>query len=113
MEAGPGEVTAEAESVTGIPLGTPVIAGTIDAWTEAVSVGAHEPGDLMLFKGRYSLHRVTRVEGARPRFVAFLSYALMPDYIGSPRRVQQVYGRCLPVHLEAERSRVRADSLMD
>ncbi|MCK8468016.1 FGGY family carbohydrate kinase [Microbacterium sp. KSW4-16] len=46
-----GEVTAEAESVTGIPLGTPVIAGTIDAWTEAVSVGAHEPGDLMLMYG--------------------------------------------------------------
>lgn len=46
-----GEVTAEAAALTGIPVGTPVIAGTIDAWTEAVSVGAHEVGDLMLMYG--------------------------------------------------------------
>lgn len=46
-----GEVTADAASATGIPAGTPVIAGTIDAWTEAVSVGAHEVGDLMLMYG--------------------------------------------------------------
>lgn len=46
-----GEVTAEAAAATGIPPGTPVITGTIDAWTEAVSVGAHESGDLMLMYG--------------------------------------------------------------
>ncbi|WP_407359704.1 FGGY-family carbohydrate kinase [Microbacterium sp. LBN7] len=46
-----GEVTAEAASATGIPARTPVITGTIDAWTEAVSVGAHEVGDLMLMYG--------------------------------------------------------------
>lgn len=46
-----GEVTASAAAATGIPTGTPVITGTIDAWTEAVSVGAHEPGDLMLMYG--------------------------------------------------------------
>lgn len=46
-----GHVTADAASVTGIPVGTPVITGTIDAWTEAVSVGAHEVGDLMLMYG--------------------------------------------------------------
>lgn len=44
-------MTAEAALVTGIPEGTPVIAGTIDAWTEAVSVGAHGVGDLMLMYG--------------------------------------------------------------
>lgn len=46
-----GEVTAAASALTGIPAGTPVITGTIDAWTEAVSVGAHEVGDLMLMYG--------------------------------------------------------------
>ncbi|MFB4351454.1 FGGY-family carbohydrate kinase [Microbacterium sp. CR_7] len=46
-----GAVTAGAAEATGIPAGTPVIAGTIDAWTEAVSVGAHELGDLMLMYG--------------------------------------------------------------
>lgn len=46
-----GSVTPEASLVTGIPEGTPVITGTIDAWSEAVSVGAHEVGDLMLMYG--------------------------------------------------------------
>ena len=46
-----GVVSAEAAALTGIPAGTPVIAGTIDAWTEAVSVGAHGVGDLMLMYG--------------------------------------------------------------
>lgn len=46
-----GTVTDAAAEATGIPLGTPVITGTIDAWTEAVSVGAHEASDLMLMYG--------------------------------------------------------------
>ena len=46
-----GEITSEAAALTGIPAGTPVIAGTIDAWAEAVSVGAHGDGDLMLMYG--------------------------------------------------------------
>lgn len=43
-----GEVTAD---IAGVRRGTPVITGTIDAWTESVSVGAIEPGDLMLMYG--------------------------------------------------------------
>ncbi len=46
-----GTVTRAAAARTGIPEGTPVITGTIDAWTEAVSVGAHGAGDLMLMYG--------------------------------------------------------------
>ena len=46
-----GEVTAEAAAETGIPAGVPVITGTIDAWSEAISVGAHHTGDLMLMYG--------------------------------------------------------------
>jgi xylulokinase len=38
-------------AVAGIAAGVPVIVGTIDAWAEAVSVGAHEVGDLMLMYG--------------------------------------------------------------
>lgn len=48
----PGEqagVTVQA--VGGIPAGVPVITGTIDAWSEALSVGAHNVGDLMLMYG--------------------------------------------------------------
>ncbi|MGF2949710.1 FGGY-family carbohydrate kinase [Microbacterium alcoholitolerans] len=46
-----GTVTSAASDLTGIPAGTPVITGTIDAWSEAVSVGAHGVGDLMLMYG--------------------------------------------------------------
>ena len=46
-----GVVTAEAADLTGLPRGTPVVAGTIDAWAEAVSVGVRREGDLMLMYG--------------------------------------------------------------
>ena len=46
-----GTVTTEAASLTGLRPGTPVVAGTIDAWAEAVSVGVSAPGDVMLMYG--------------------------------------------------------------
>jgi xylulokinase len=46
-----GWVSPSAAEQAGLPAGIPVIAGTIDAWTEAVSVGAHGAGDLMLMYG--------------------------------------------------------------
>ncbi|MFI7431836.1 FGGY-family carbohydrate kinase [Micromonospora sp. NPDC049836] len=46
-----GAVTAGAAAATGLPAGIPVVAGTIDAWSEAISVGAQRVGDLMLMYG--------------------------------------------------------------
>ncbi|MGE2714756.1 FGGY-family carbohydrate kinase [Mycolicibacterium litorale] len=46
-----GTVTAEAAAATGVPAGTPVSAGTIDAYSEAFSVGVRQPGDQMLMYG--------------------------------------------------------------
>ncbi|MGH2761247.1 MAG: FGGY-family carbohydrate kinase [Thermoleophilaceae bacterium] len=46
-----GQVTAAAAEVTGLAPGTPVAAGTVDAWAEAVSVGVRAPGDTMLMYG--------------------------------------------------------------
>jgi len=46
-----GAVTDAAAAVTGLPAGIPVITGTIDAWSEALSIGAQTPGDLMLMYG--------------------------------------------------------------
>ncbi|WP_151475844.1 FGGY-family carbohydrate kinase [Streptomyces albicerus] len=46
-----GHVTAEAAGATGLPAGIPVVSGTIDAWSEALSVGAQHTGDLMLMYG--------------------------------------------------------------
>jgi xylulokinase len=46
-----GAVTQEASDATGIPVGTPVSAGTVDAWAEAFSAGVRQPGDLMVMYG--------------------------------------------------------------
>lgn len=46
-----GTVTATASALTRLPAGTPVCAGTVDAWAEAFSAGVRHPGDLMLMYG--------------------------------------------------------------
>jgi xylulokinase len=46
-----GTVGADAAAQTGLAEGTPVSAGTVDAWAEAFSAGVREPGDLMLMYG--------------------------------------------------------------
>ncbi|MEQ8895679.1 MAG: hypothetical protein RID23_01200 [Roseovarius sp.] len=86
---------------------TRVLDGTSD---KVVSLEL-EPGDLQLFKGRYSLHRVAPLEGPTPRFVAIFSYVGAPGMVGSIERTQQLYGRTLPIH--HERQRPRGDTLID
>jgi len=83
----------------------------LDGTSDKVSVLELEPGDLQLFRGRYSLHRVTPLVGDRPRYVAIFSYVEEPDMVGSPERTQQLYGRTLPIHWE--RAGRRADSYID
>lgn len=46
-----GTVSPAAAAATGIPAGTPVAAGTVDAYSEAFSVGVRRPGDQMLMYG--------------------------------------------------------------
>lgn len=46
-----GVVTPAAAEETGLPVSTPVAAGTVDAWAEAVSAGVRQSGDLMLMYG--------------------------------------------------------------
>ena len=70
-----------------------------------------EPGDLQLFRGRYSLHRVAPLKGDRPRHVAILSYVDQPDMVATPERAKQLYGRALPIHYE--RAGQRGDTLID
>lgn len=71
------------------------------------------PGDLQLFKGRYSLHRVSPVRGATARHSAIFAYSERPGVIGSVARTRQLFGRVLPEHLEAEGRAVRGDRLLD
>jgi hypothetical protein len=74
---------------------------------------ALRPGDLQLFTGRFSLHRVTTVRGPSARHSAVLAYCERPGVVGSVTRTRQLFGRVRPEHLAAERHRVRADRLLD
>ena len=67
-----------------------VVDGT---YTTPPTIVEGAPGDLQLFRGRYSLHRVTAVEGAIPRHTLVLSYASHPGTIGPLDRTRSVYGR--------------------
>lgn len=71
------------------------------------------PGDLQLFKGRYSLHRVSPVEGQVARHSAIFAYSERRGVIGSVSRTRQLFGRVLPEHLRAEGRAVRGDRLLD
>ncbi|MGZ4690131.1 MAG: HalD/BesD family halogenase [Acidimicrobiia bacterium] len=52
-----------------------------------------EPGTLMLFQGRHSLHRVTPIEGEVPRLVALLAYDTKPGTCSSELLRAFRYGR--------------------
>lgn len=54
------------------------------------------PGTLMLFDGRWSMHRVTEIRGPRPRYVALLAYDTEPGTDSSETLKLSRYGR-LPV----------------
>jgi len=88
-----------------------VVKAVLDGVSNRVKSLALEPGDLQLFKGRYSLHRVSPLKESTPRYVAILSYAEQPDMVGTPERVKQLYGRVLPIHLE--RAGLRGDYYLD
>jgi hypothetical protein len=72
-----------------------------------------QPGDLQLFRGRYSLHRVSRVEGETERHSAIFAYSERPGVVGTVARTRQLFGRVLPEHLAAQGRGVRVDQLLD
>ncbi len=74
---------------------------------------AVRPGDLQLFRGRYSLHRVSAVQGSTDRHSAIFAFTEQPGVIGSVARTQQLFGRVLPAHRAAEGRAVRVDHLLD
>jgi len=70
-----------------------------------------EPGDLQIFKGRFTLHRVTKVEGNRSRYLAIPAYVLDPWRVNTPEHSRTIYGKALPIH--HERNVKRSDGLAD
>mgnify|MGYP001447023730 FL=1 len=70
-----------------------------------------DPGDLQIFKGRFTLHRVTKVEGNRSRYLCIPAYVLDPWRVNTPEHSRTIYGKVLPIHIE--RNKPRADGLVD
>ncbi len=84
-----------------------------DSGEEYVSRLNLNPGDLQLFKGRFSLHRVTPVTGHKERHTAIFAYSSTPDVVGYPERTRQLFGRVLPEHEAALQNAIRNDALLD
>jgi len=70
-----------------------------------------KPGDLQIFKGRFSMHRVTKIEGKISRYIALPCYVKDPLKINKPEHSKQVYGKALPIHFEREN--IQGDGLID
>jgi len=70
-----------------------------------------DPGDLQIFKGRFTLHRVTKIEGNRSRYLCIPAYVLDPWRVNTPEHSRAIYGKVLPIHIE--RNKPRADGLVD
>ncbi len=87
------------------------VARVLNDTSDKVTVLELQPGDLQLFRGRYSLHRVAPLRGNRRRYVAILSYVEEPGMVGALERTRQLYGRTLPIH--HERAGQRADAYLD
>jgi len=70
-----------------------------------------EPGDLQIFKGRFTMHRVTKVKGNKPRYLCIPAYVLDPWRVNTPEHSKAIYGKVLPIHIE--RNQARSDGLAD
>jgi len=71
----------------------PAVARLLDGERTSVLTLNMHPGTLVMFQGRYSIHRVTEVEGNRDRLLAVLSYDERPQQRMSAFTQKTFYGR--------------------
>lgn len=57
------------------------------------------PGTLLVFQGRYSIHRVTRIEGNTSRLMGLFGYAAEPNVMSSEYLRKIRYGRTAPLEI--------------
>lgn len=65
----------------------------LDDRSNAVERLVYAPGDLVIYDGRRSLHRVTEVEGNAARLVAVLCYDTRPGQVNSDEVRRMFWGR--------------------
>ena len=87
----------------------------VQAVLEGSREGVHEldlqPGDLQLFKGRFSLHRVTEIVGDATRYIALPTYVHDPYRMNRPHHSINYYGRATELH--ERRAAALVDGLVD
>jgi hypothetical protein len=71
---------------------------------EDVRALPRQSGTLTIFKGRYAMHRVTKVQGARPRISAILSYDSLPNQFAEDETNAFIYGPRVAAILAAMRA---------
>lgn len=103
----PGIRTPESENLADVRA---VLTGAEEVPVRRLTL---QPGDLQLFQGRFSLHRVSPVEGAEQRHSAIFAYSDRPGIVGAVERTRQLFGRVLPDHVAAAGNAVRGDRLLD
>ena len=69
------------------------VAAVLDGSSAAIVTLDMQPGDLQLFEGRHSLHRVTAPQGEGERCMALLSYCENAGEISKPALQINLYGR--------------------
>ncbi len=84
-----------------------VLAGGCDGVRELDLI----PGDLQLFAGRYSMHRVTRIAGSTTRYIGLPTYVHDPYRMNRPFHSTSIYGRATDLHYQRES--VLVDGLVD
>lgn len=87
------------------------VKGVLDGKPDLIKNLDLQVGDLQLFKGRYSLHRVNQIEKGT-RHTAIFGYARQRGFIGSVASTMKVYGRVMQEHIDAEHTR-QTDGLAD
>ena len=89
-----GEVTPKASSITALPIGTPVIIGTIDAWCDIIGCGATSPGQAVDVAGTSEIVALLDRAGERtdytlPEGYGIFAARLLEDlyWIGGPTQM--------------------------
>jgi hypothetical protein len=57
----------------------------------------NKPGTLVLFKGRYSIHRVTPIQGQTSRLMGLFGFDSKPNVCSTPHLLEMRYGRQKPL----------------
>jgi hypothetical protein len=86
------------------------VRSVLDGNRRLVKVLELEIGDIQIFKGRFSMHRVAPTFGQRHTVI--FGYAREPGYIGSVESTMRVYGRVMQEHIDADQIR-HSDGLAD